>query len=164
MFYINNVLYIYVYIIYISLYLHIIKYKQEEAKVPLPSETRGVKSIEVRTGFLGWCFADNHLLSPELTTTTKSPTANKSKNTCCLTPNHKGSFVPGPWTMENPCRSGRFSSKGNGAKASRHPRLATNLGEIWEQLERLVSLLAWREAWPAEGQEESTICLRVNFN
>ena len=69
-----------------------------------------------------------------------------------------------PWRMENPCRSGRFSSKGNGAKASRHPRLATNLGEIWEQLERLVSLLAWREAWPAEGQEESTICLRVNFN
>ena len=44
------------------------------------------------------------------------------------------------------------------------PCLATNLGEIWEQLERLVSLLSGREAWPAEGQEESTICLRVNFN
>ena len=62
--------------------------------MPLLSETRGVTSIEVRTGFLGWYFADNHLLSPELTTTTKSPTTNKSKNTCCLTPNHKGSFVP----------------------------------------------------------------------
>ena len=143
-------IYIYVYIIYVSLYLHIIKYKQEEAKVPLLSETRGVKSIEVRTGFLGWCFADNHLLSPELTTTTKSPTTNKSKNTCCLNQITKDplSLAPpvSPWRMENPCRSGRFSSKSNGAKASRHPRLATNLGEIWEQLERLVSLLAWREA------------------
>ena len=44
-------IYMYVYIIYESLYLHIIKYKQEEAKVPLLSETRGVTSIEVRTGF-----------------------------------------------------------------------------------------------------------------
>ena len=58
--------------------LHIIPYKQEEAKVPLPSETRGVKSMEVRTGVLGWCFADNHLLSPELTTKNEKP-HNKQK-------------------------------------------------------------------------------------
>lgn len=81
--------------IYIYNYMHNIPYKQEEASIASPFWDKRVKSMEVRTGVLGWCFADNHLLSPALTPTMKSPTTNKSKNTCCLTPNHKPSFVRG---------------------------------------------------------------------